>query len=134
MNSETSPISQRRAFSLVEVLAAVAIIGIISFLALPNLIQIRMDSERNLAISRAESVNMAIVSYIQANGRDRAVAQWATKTTDQQRYELLAPYMAFSPTNFTDFMPSGYVLGIQTDITALTKAGLAQSDGTAIYY
>ena len=32
-------------FSLVEVLAAVAIIGIITFLAMPNIIAVKQDSE-----------------------------------------------------------------------------------------
>ena len=58
---------KKQGFSLVEVLAAVAIIGVITFLALPNIIAVKQDSETNLAISRAEAMNLALVSYIQCN-------------------------------------------------------------------
>ena len=65
----------RAGFSLVEVLAAVAIIGVITFLALPNIITVRQDAEENLAITRAEAINMAIAAYIQSRGRTNAEAQ-----------------------------------------------------------
>ncbi len=58
-----------RGFSLVEMITAVGIIGIILFLAIPNIVKVREDSERSLAIARAESLNMAIASFMQANGR-----------------------------------------------------------------
>ena len=75
------PRSRRQGFSLVEVLAAVGIIGIIAFLAIPNIVAIKQDSERNLAISRAEAINMAIVSYIQSNGKDNVSAGWSSANT-----------------------------------------------------
>tara|TARA_B110000305_G_C19321628_1_gene579240 strand:+ start:371 stop:817 length:447 start_codon:yes stop_codon:yes gene_type:complete len=51
-------LSRTRGFSLVEVLAAVGIIGIIAFLAIPNIVAIKEDSETNLAISRAEAAKL----------------------------------------------------------------------------
>ena len=66
----------KRAFSLVEVLAAVAIIGIIVFLALPNVIQAKRDTEEQMVITRAEALNMSISSYIAANGRSNAGTAW----------------------------------------------------------
>ncbi len=78
MTTKSNPL--RKAFSLVEVLAAVSIIGIIAFLAIPNIIAIKKDSERNLAISRAEAVNMAIVSYIQSNGKSAVAPGWTSLT------------------------------------------------------
>ena len=65
----------RRAFSLVEVLAAVAIIGVITFLALPNIITVKSDAENNLAIARAEAVNIALVNFIQSYGRVKILAR-----------------------------------------------------------
>ena len=50
-------------FSLVEVLAAVAIIGIITFLAIPNIVAVKQDSETNMAISRAEA-RLNVFDYI----------------------------------------------------------------------
>ena len=68
------------AFSLVEVLAAVALIGIITFLALPNIVRIKQDSEESLAIARAEAINLSMASYLQAHGQTSASAGWAAAT------------------------------------------------------
>jgi hypothetical protein len=50
-------------------ITAVGIIGIIIFLAIPNIVRVREDSERNLAIARAEALNMGMASFMQANGQ-----------------------------------------------------------------
>ncbi len=120
------PSRRPRAFSLVEVLAAVSIIGIIAFLAVPNIVAIKQDSERNLAISRAEAVNMAVVSYIQSNGRDNVASGWAS-LNDQQRYTLLIPYLSFAPAQLTDFIPKGYSVTLPPDLTSLTKSTLTDT-------
>ena len=130
-----NPIKTRfRAFSLVEVLAAVSIIGIIAFLAIPNIVAIKQDSERNLAISRAEAVNMAIVSYIQSNGKAAVAPGWSA-LNDQQRYTLLIPYLSFAPANLTDFIPKGYSATLPANLNALTKSVLTDtSTATVIAY
>lgn len=131
-----NPSTTRRAFgfSLVEVLAAVSIIGIIAFLAVPNIVAIKQDSERNLAISRAEALNMAIVSYIQANGKANVATGW-TSLNDQQRYTLLIPYLSFAPANLTDFIPKGYSATLPGNLNALTKSILRDtSTSSAIAY
>ncbi len=126
--------TRRRAFSLVEVLAAVSIIGIIAFLAIPNIVAIKQDSERNLAISRAEAVNMAIVSYIQANGKSNVAPGWAS-LNHQQRYTLLIPYLSFAPAQLTDFIPKGYSATLPPDLNALAKCVLIDSStSTEIKY
>ena len=96
----TSP-RLKRAFSLVELLASVAIIGIIAFLAIPHVSNMRADGERNLAIARAEALNMAIASLIQTRGRTQASLDWAGKT-DAQRYDLLRPYLGFAEASSYD--------------------------------
>ena len=120
-------------FSLVEVLAAVGIIGIISFLALPNIIAIKADSERNLAISRAESLNMAIASYVQAKGRTAAIATWSGLANDNARYAQLSPYLAFAPDTLSDFQPGGFTIDIPDDLTKLTKSVLKEGTTTIKY-
>jgi len=115
-------------FSLVEVLAAVGIIGIIAFLAIPNIVAIKEDSERQLAISRAESINMGVAAYIQANGRDAVAAGWAALTSSanpaQARYALIRPYLSFAPTTLTEFQPAGYTITPPADLTNLVKSEL----------
>lgn len=123
--------SRQRAFSLVEVLAAVGIIGIIAFLAIPNIVAIKQDSERNLAISRAEALNMAIVSYIQSNGKDNVSTSWAS-ADNQARYSRLIPYLSFAPAQLTEFTPNGYSITLPADLNALTKSTLTNTDTSKV--
>ena len=130
--SPAVPSSSRRGFSLIEMLSAVAIIGIISFLAIPNLVKMRSDSERNMAIARAESINMAMATYIQVRGRTQAATDWAGVSTSQTKYALVAPYLAFSEANLTDYIPNGYSITFNT-IDPLKKVTLKQGSTTIAY-
>ena len=125
--------SQSAGFSLVEVLAAVGIIGIIAFLAIPNIVAIKEDSERQLAISRAEGINMGVAAYVQANGRDAVAPDWATKT-NEQRYTLIRPYLSFAPNTLLEFQPAGYEIIPPVDLNNLKKAVLKVKDGDAFSY
>ena len=124
---------QLRAFSLVEVLAAVAIIGIITFLAMPNIVAVKQDSETNLAISRAEALNIALVTLLQSNGRENVAEYWEKSTTSQDRYALLASYLAFAPANLDQYMPLGYRIDIPNKIEPLGKVSLSGPRGEIIY-
>ena len=87
-----------RAFSLVEVLAAITIIGIITFLAVPNIVRVKQDGEDNLARARAETLNMAMAAYVQAVGTNTAQINWSGAANDNARYLLISPYIAFAET------------------------------------
>jgi prepilin-type N-terminal cleavage/methylation domain-containing protein len=122
-------------FSLVEVLAAVAIIGIITFLALPNILRVQQDSEVNLAIAKAEGVNVGMVSFIQANGFLNARTTWdgfdGAAGADESRYDLVAPYLGYAPANLVDYMPAGYKLLMPVDLTRpMPKVELRGPTGT----
>jgi len=121
-----------RAFSLVEVLAAIAIIGIITFLAIPNLLRIKEDGERNLAVSRAETLNMAMASYLQANGSVNASDHWTGKTNDE-RYALIDDYVAFAPAALGNYLPAGYSVTLPATLTPLTKVTLTGPSGAISY-
>jgi prepilin-type N-terminal cleavage/methylation domain-containing protein len=131
---------QRRGFSLVEVLTATVLLGILSFIAIPNIIRMKEDSEVNLAIARAEAVNMALASFIQAQGRSVSAAAWADAENDAERYELVKPYLAFAPNAFADYMPGAYGIVLPTTLTVLEKVelhappGVTEDDANLIEY
>lgn len=124
---------RRRGFSLVEMMACVSIIGIIAFMAIPSVTRMRSDSERNLAIARAESLNLAQANLIQVRGRTQASLDWAGASGNDAKYTLLRPYLSFAETTLTAYMPSGYSITFPPAITTMTKAGLTGPTGT-IYY
>lgn len=130
----TSPNKQQSGFSLVEVLTATVLLGILAFIAIPNIIQIKEDAEVDLAIARAEAVNMAMASYINAQGRSAADTAWDATSTADQRYALIKPYLAFAPDAFDDYMPGSYAVTLPSDISTLSKVALADPDGDAISY
>jgi type II secretory pathway pseudopilin PulG len=132
MHSVPTPRPASGGFSFVEMLSAVAIIGLISFLAIPNLVRVRSDSERNLAIARAESINMAMATYIQARGRTQAASDWTGSSTSQAKYSLVSPYLSYAETNLTDYLPNGYTVTFNT-IDPLKKVTLKQGTTVIAY-
>lgn len=101
----------RRGFSLVEALATVAIIGIITFLALPNIVKMRRDAERNMAIARAEAFNLGVAAYVQGKGVDKAAQEWGSATTTA-RFGFVRPYLAFAPERLQDYISDPYSLNL----------------------
>ena len=126
-----SPRRFQRAFTLVEVLASVTIIGILIFLAIPSITSVRRDAEENVAIARAEALNIAISSYIDAYGLQKAKTDWAAATgntpllKDSYRYvNYLAPYISYAPVTLASFLPAGYTASLPTDLANLDKVTL----------
>jgi prepilin-type N-terminal cleavage/methylation domain-containing protein len=126
---------QHRAFSLVEVLAAITIIGIITFLAVPNIVRVKQDGEDNLARARAEALNMAMAAYVQAVGTNTAQGNWAAAGNDDARYLLIRQYIAFSETTRTLYTPNGYTNTLPSAISPLTtKVIVTGPSGATISY
>jgi len=123
------PKAQLRAFSLVEVLAAVAIIGVVIFLAIPNIVKVREDAEESLAKSRADALNVAAAAYFQAVGTQTAAGQWATD--NNARYGLIKPYLAFAPASLSDYMPKNYFVNFHTNSPHRIKAILDYSNAVS---
>lgn len=125
--------AQPNAFSLVEVLAAVTIIGVITFLAIPNIVRVKQDSEDSLARARADALNVAVAAYFQAVGRDAALNAWQS-TDNSGRYNLIAPYLAYAPAGLTTYMPSGYSVMFSTNEPHRVKAVLTGPGSTNMAY
>lgn len=123
-----------RGFSLVEMMACVSIIGIIAFMAIPSVTRMRGDSERNLAIARAESLNLAQASYIQVRGRTQAALEWTAASSADLKYKLLSSYLSFAESNFSYYMPSGYTVTFPPSITSMSKVTLKDPTNAVIPY
>ncbi len=125
--NKTLRIPRRAGFSLVEVLAAVAIIGILVFIAIPNVVQSRRDAEEHFAIGRAEALNNSISQFIQANGRANAGVAWAGKSSTE-RYALVKGYLAYAPADLGTFTPGGYAYEMPASPDA--RVGITRDNGT----
>lgn len=113
MNSSNLPLRapRTRAFSLIEALATVAIIGVITFLAIPNIVRMRQDAERNMAVARAEAFNLGVAAYVQSLGLTAASADWAPINADT-RYGRIRPFLAFAPAALSDYISTPYSLDV----------------------
>jgi prepilin-type N-terminal cleavage/methylation domain-containing protein len=128
--------TSNRAFSLLELLIVLVVLGVVLFFAFPNIVQVRKDSEDNLARARAEMLNLAAAAYFQAVG-DRATArqQWSAAGSDEARYNsLLKPYIAFPTASLSSFMPSSdYTVVLDPSDPLLNKAQLYGPGGQISY-
>jgi prepilin-type N-terminal cleavage/methylation domain-containing protein len=123
--------TRRRGFSLVEMMACVSIIGIVAFLAIPSVTRYRTTAEENAAIAAAEGLNLGQASFVQMYGRTQANSMWQSKT-DQQRYDLLRPYLSFSASTLTTYMPSGYSITFPTSLLTMEKVTLTGPTGVGV--
>ena len=122
------------AFSLVELLVVIAVLGIVLFFAFPNIIQVKSDSEKDLAKARAETLNLASAAYFQAIGTHVAATSWAGKTAEQ-RYQLITPYIAFPAASLSNFLPSSdYSITFDASAPHKVKATLMGPGSTNIPY
>lgn len=123
----------RRGFSLVEMMACVSIIGIIAFLAIPSITGMRQQGEDNLAITRAEALNVAQATFIQAKGRTEAARLWQGAGSDQAKFELIRPYLSYPEATLTLYLPSGYLVQFPERITDMKKVSLRSGSQVILY-
>jgi len=123
-----------QAFSLIELLVVITVLGIILFFAFPNIIQVKSDSEKDLAKARAETLNLAAAAYFQAVGPNAAATNWANKSPEQ-RYQLVTPYIAFPSASLSNFLPSSdYSVTFDASAPHRVKATLMGPGSTNIPY
>lgn len=111
MHTSSTSAPARRGFSLIEALATVAIIGIVTFLAIPNIVKMRSDGERNMAVARAEAFNLGIAAYVQSMGLTAAAADWTPLNADS-RFGRIRPFLAFAPAALANFISAPYSVDV----------------------
>ncbi len=134
LHSHNKHRSKSRAFSLVELLVVITVLGVVLYFAFPNIVQVKSDSELNLAKARAEALNLAAAAYFQAVGPTAALSNWTGKS-DEQRYLLITPYLAFPNATLGAFMPStDYDINFDDTEPHRKKATLMGPSSTDIPY
>lgn len=79
-------------FSLQEVLVTLAIIGVAGAIATPAYQSMKERSKDKVAIAGQDTLYMAQQDFKRAAG-DNASVLWAAATTNEAKFDLLAPYM-----------------------------------------
>jgi prepilin-type N-terminal cleavage/methylation domain-containing protein len=128
--------NKNAAFSLLELLIVIVVLGVVLYFAFPNIVQMRSDSEANLARARAEMLNLAVAAYFQAVGdRTTAKQKWAAEGSDEARYaNLLRTYIAFPSASLDAFMPSSdFTVVFDPSDPLLNKAQLYGPNGEISY-
>lgn len=127
--------SSKNGFSLAELLIVLLILGIILYFAFPNIVQVKSDSERELAKARAEALNLAATAYFQSVGPNAALSNWSATTNAEARYSLLRPYIAFPAATLSNFLPStDYSVSFDSTAPHKVKAQLLGPGSTNIPY
>ncbi len=113
----------------------IGVLGILLFLAFPNIVQVKSDSEKDLAKARAETLNLAAAAYFQAVGTNAAASNWAGKSDEDRYADLLRGYIAFPATSLSNFMPSSdYSVILNSTSPHKIKAMLMGPGSTNIPY
>ena len=110
-----------------------AVLVTVTVLVLPNIVTLEQNHEVDLAIARAEAVNMAVASFVQANGENAASEDWDAMS-EQEHYKAIGHFLAFAPETLEEFVPVNYRLELPQKIVPLTKAKLFDENDQLIAY
>ena len=111
---------ERQAFTLVEIMIVVAIIGLLAALAVPSFIKVRKESQAKRIVNDARQIDAAIDTWaLQAGAADG----------DAVDLVQAAQYMKSGTINPSDVLGNPYLIGpvgnTQMAISAATKLALA---------
>lgn len=144
--SPENPSPRREGFSLVEILTVLALVAFIVFLAAPHILRVMEKNEEQAAVVRAQEMNSAVIQFIQDNGLEVAIAQWAAAANEEDRFtNFIASNLSrfsnaaagttntnFIPsaTNASEYMPDGYSATLPTSLQPLTPVILTLEGDT----
>ena len=111
---------RRQAFTLVEIMIVVALIGLLAALSIPSFIKVRKQSQGKRIVNDARQIDAAIDTWaLQVGAADGAAVD----------LPAAAQYMKTGAINTSDVLGHPYVIGgvgeTQVAISAATKAALS---------
>jgi prepilin-type N-terminal cleavage/methylation domain-containing protein/prepilin-type processing-associated H-X9-DG protein len=83
--------TERSGFTLVEVLAVIAIVGVLVALILPAIEAARESARRTTCTNNLKQICLATIEYSESN-QDRLPASWRTIRSEDGKSELVAEY------------------------------------------
>ena len=89
-----------------------------------------------LAIARAEQINVAAAAYVENCGGKLARQAWDEAGNSEERYQLLTSFIRFAPESLHEYMPERFELVLWDDIESAAtsdKVGLL-AGGSAMEY
>ena len=120
MRSTLANGSRRQAFTLVEIMIIVALIGLLATLAIPTYVKARKQTQGKRIVNDARIIDSAIDSWSMENGK-----------TDGDTVDLanVAQYTKAGTINPVDVIGNSYVIGSvgtqQVQVSSSTKTALS---------
>lgn len=115
--------------SLVEVLLVIVLLGVLSNIVYPVLINILEKSREQAAICFAESVDAAKKSFWMRNAN--AEQEYARQRDDDSRYLLIKEYLPSGNIPLARALPPGYKLIMNSSI--LDRVEIINKEGEIVY-
>lgn len=81
------------------------------------------EPQTDLAIARAEEINLALAAYVAGCGRELASRAWSDAGMAEERYQLLTSYIPFSPEFLADYMPEAFEIALWEDLRDVRAGG-----------
>lgn len=121
----------KRGFTLVEILIAVVVIGVLGYVLSPNSSKSKYAGELAVMKARAAMLNAAQSQFLEANGVNNGLATWSAQPTGEAQYQLLKPYIQFSPATLSTYVLAGWTVSFAGDPR---NPVILQNGGTTVSY
>lgn len=116
-------------FSLVEVLLTIVLIGAISGLCYPVVVNLLEKCKDESAICSAECINAAKKCFLMRN--PRAEQEYMNQTSDESKYILIKDYLPDPSIPFDHALPKGYKLKMNARIRS--RVGIIKGNSELEY-
>lgn len=117
--------------TMIEVIAVVVILGIMSYMLVSNLPAVKRIGEEKEMKAKASQLNANMANFVMDQTLRQALTTWTGKT-NEQRYTLLRPYLQYSADSLVALQVEGYEIVFPDD--PRQKVILKDPDGKVLEY